>query len=332
MKSPFTGKEMSIQKEWRKMIFRKEEFDVLFHTYKCNDTGEQFEDEAFAELNYNQLLNQYRAKYAIPYPEEITHIREKYGLSAKRMSEILGFGINTYRQYEAGEIPSTSNARLIQMASDPDKFLGLVKLCESIDSNAKEKLLKKVETLSKEIEDKSFSFELIDYFIGNNLADRFTGFRRPDFEKMKEMIVFFSHQLKPWKTALNKLLFYADFTMFKQFGRSISGTTYYAIDKGPVPNNFNSIYEYLVNENVIDVDYITFPAGYTGEKFKPSTQREFWPSIFTDLELEVLYSVVHRFKGVSAGGIVEISHQEAAWLENIDNKKAIDYIYAFDLK
>ncbi len=30
MKSPFTGKEMSIVKEWRTMSFRKDEFKVLF--------------------------------------------------------------------------------------------------------------------------------------------------------------------------------------------------------------------------------------------------------------------------------------------------------------
>jgi hypothetical protein len=60
MKSPFTGKEMSIRKEWRSMNFRKDEFKVLFHSYICVETGEQFEDDAFAQLNYNQLVNQYR--------------------------------------------------------------------------------------------------------------------------------------------------------------------------------------------------------------------------------------------------------------------------------
>ena len=80
MKSPITGKEMSIQKEWRTMQFRKEEFQVLFHFYKCEDTGEQFEDEKFAELNYNQLVNQYRVRYNIPFPDQIKGIKKKYGL------------------------------------------------------------------------------------------------------------------------------------------------------------------------------------------------------------------------------------------------------------
>ena len=70
MKSPFTGKEMSIVKEWRTIKFRKDEFKILFHAYKCEDTSEQFEDEAFAQLNYMQGINQYREKYSIPFPDQ----------------------------------------------------------------------------------------------------------------------------------------------------------------------------------------------------------------------------------------------------------------------
>jgi hypothetical protein len=63
MQSPFTGKEMTIQKELRTLTFKKDEFRICFHTWKCEDTGEQFEDDVFARLNYDQVQNQYRAKY-----------------------------------------------------------------------------------------------------------------------------------------------------------------------------------------------------------------------------------------------------------------------------
>ncbi|MCE5178114.1 MAG: hypothetical protein LLF81_03080 [Porphyromonadaceae bacterium] len=76
---------MIVRKEWRDMTFRKEKFKVCFHTWKCEDTGEEFEDEHFAQLNYNQVINQYREKYHIPYPDEIKSIREKYDLSFFRI-------------------------------------------------------------------------------------------------------------------------------------------------------------------------------------------------------------------------------------------------------
>ena len=38
MKSPMTGKEMILTKERRFMDFRKEEFLIIFHYYKCEDS------------------------------------------------------------------------------------------------------------------------------------------------------------------------------------------------------------------------------------------------------------------------------------------------------
>jgi hypothetical protein len=38
------------------------------------------------------------------------------------MSEILGFGVNCYRQHEAGDIPTVASGRLIQAAKDPQEF------------------------------------------------------------------------------------------------------------------------------------------------------------------------------------------------------------------
>ena len=67
MLSPVTGKGMVVKKEWRKMYYRKEAFDVLFHTWHCIDSGESFEDEEFANINYEQVINQYRVKHNIPF-------------------------------------------------------------------------------------------------------------------------------------------------------------------------------------------------------------------------------------------------------------------------
>lgn len=122
MKSPITDKEMKLTKERRSMDFRKETFEIVFHFYRCEDSGEQFTSTSLDEVNMNQVYNQYRDKFNIPFPDEIIRIREKYGLSAVKMSEILGFGVNSYRQYEAGEMPSIANAKMIQMVDDP-KFL-----------------------------------------------------------------------------------------------------------------------------------------------------------------------------------------------------------------
>ncbi len=141
MKSPFTGKEMPLKVERRSLDFRKESFAVTYHYYLCEESGEQLTTTEIDELNMTQLYNQYREKHNLPFPEEIREIREKYGLAATKMSEILGFGINGYRNYESGEVPSQANARLIQLADDPAKFKDLVELSNVLEEKIKRSYL-----------------------------------------------------------------------------------------------------------------------------------------------------------------------------------------------
>ena len=331
MKSPFTNKEMIIAKEWRTMSFRKEEFNVLFHSYQCSDTDEQFEDELFAQLNYNQVVNQYREKYNIPFPEQIVAIRQKYNVSAAKMSEILGFGTNGYRLYESGEVPSQANAKLIRLADDPHEFKKLVHYCSTLSPKLVDKIDRTVENLIEEQKKNKMEKQLENYFLGSSLPSSLTGYKTPSLSRFAEMVVFFTEKLQPWKTKLNKLLFYADFSMYQQTGFSISGVQYRAIPMGPVPNNFNNIFEYLANKDEIDIYYTTFQNGGVGEQFQPNSSKSFNKELFTDSELQTLHSVAERFKNTSTNEMIDISHKEKAWIENIADKKLIDYRYAFEL-
>jgi len=331
MKSPMTGKEMILTKERRLMDFRKEEFEIIFHYYLCEDSGEQFTTTGLDELNINQLYNQYRDKFNIPFPDEIISIRQKYGLSAARMSEVLGFGINSYRQYEAGEMPSVANAKLILMVDNPQIFIEMIELCSTLEKNLKVKYVQKAQDLVDGRKSKLFSLNFKEYLLGNHLADVYSGYRNPNFEKFTEMVVFFSDKLSPFKTKMNKLLFYADFLMFKETCYSISGVRYKAIDMGPVPKNFQSIFEYLANNNEIYIYSTEFPDGYTGEQFKAREDRKFNATLFTENELHTLEKVATVFKETSTTAIIELSHLEKAWKNNEKNKSEISYVYAFEL-
>jgi len=147
MKSPITGKDMVLQKESRSLDFRKESFPVIYHYYFCEESNEQFTTTDIDELNMIQLYNQYREKFHLPFPDEIKSIREKYGLPANKMSEILGFGINSYRNYENGEVPNQANGRLIQIANDPKKLKDLVELSDVLDEKQRDKLIKRINEL-----------------------------------------------------------------------------------------------------------------------------------------------------------------------------------------
>jgi len=331
MKSPITGKEMKLVRERRSMNFRKETFEIVFHYYQCEDSEEQFTTTSLDELNMHQVYNQYRDKFNIPFPDEIIKIREKYGLSATKMSEILGFGVNSYRQYEAGEMPSVANAKLIQMVEEPETFMNMVKLCGTLDNKTKARYIQKAQALIEEKERNSFDLGFREYLLGSHLADIYSGYRNPNFEKFTEMVVYFSEKLSPFKTKMNKLLFYADFLMFKESCFSISGMRYKAIEMGPVPNNFQTIFENLANKGEIDIHTTEFSNGRTGEQFKARKDRTFQADLFSESELKALEKVVRTFKTANTKDIIEMSHLEEAWKKNEKNKSVISYEYAFYL-
>jgi DNA-binding transcriptional regulator YiaG/uncharacterized phage-associated protein len=332
MKSPVTGKEMVMKQETIETEFRKEKFDVVYHYYLCEDSGEKFEDERMAQLNLSQVYNQYRNRHNLPFPEEIVSLRQQYDLSPSKMSEVLGFGINVYRNYESGEIPNSSNARLIQLAQDPKEFKKLIELSNPLNPKERERVMKKIEELM--VNAAFLDFDLTTYLMGEPKADDQTGYRKPSLDKFTEMVVFFTLEAQPnlWKTKINKMLFYADFLNFKKAVQSISGCRYRAIDMGPVPHNFNSLFDYISENDHIDIAVTSFPNGSIGEQFTPHAKRSFDETRLTKEEIETLKEVVSKFKKVKTNEIIEISHQEAAWQKNFKSgKRLISYIDAFQL-
>ncbi|WP_394352328.1 type II toxin-antitoxin system antitoxin SocA domain-containing protein [Cryomorpha ignava] len=81
----------------------------------------------------------------------------------------------------------------------------------------------------------------------------------------------------------------------------------------------------------MEVFYTQFPKGYTGEQFKARKERPFNQKLFTDAEMAVLNRVSEVFKESSTNTIIETSHSEDAWKNNLKVKDVISYEYAFDL-
>jgi uncharacterized phage-associated protein/DNA-binding transcriptional regulator YiaG len=336
MKSPMTGHDMPLRREPRKLTFRKEEFEIMYHFYKDSD-GAQYTETHTDEVNLNQLYNQYRERYKLPYPDEIKAIRTKYDLSAAKMSDVLGFGANVWRNYEAGEVPSESNARLIQVADDEVEFAKLVKLSAHLDDKSKEKIIERIEAMRKANDGWRVVFGREDFLMGNKasstLPDKFTGYRKPSLERTIEMVKFFTAQLAPqlFKTRLNKLLFYADFRHFQLHGISITGGRYRAIQMGPVPVQYASLYEHAQREGQVLLNEQELADGIMGQ-FLPVTSAPFNAELFDESELAVMNEVLARFKDSKASEVTTVSHDEEAWKKHEKDHTVIDYTLAFGLK
>ncbi len=331
MKSPITGKEMKIASAKQRLTFRKEEFELFCKFYVCEDTGEQFTDTKLDEWNLNLLHNLYRAKHSIPSIDEIKLIRSSYELSATKMCDILGFGANTYGNYENGDVPTLANARLINLASKPKNFIQLVEDWDEEDQSKKEKVISIVEKKIAENRKKYFKSDLKEYLLGGDNVDEFTGFKKSNFEKFAEMVVFFSLVSACYKTKMNKLLFYADNYAFSQTGYSISGSKYRAIERGPVPYRYESIFDELAENNVIDI-FFEDKGEFTTKLLKGRDDRPFNKSLFSEAELQILNKIADKFKNSSIKEIVDLSHEEIAWKNNIASRQLISYQYSAILR
>lgn len=331
MKSPITGKEMTLRIEESTVVFRKEEFKYFHLSYYCEDSGESLTTTEIDEFNINQVYNQYRDKHNILFPDEIKSVKEKYGLSASKMSQILGFGANSYRNYENGEVPSMANANLIQTISeDSNVFRNLVLRSTDLEDGEKNKILAKIDAAIEIEHATSDENKYVSMLFEDMLPDAFSGYRKPSIQKFSEMVVYFAEKLQPTVTMMNKLLFYADFLNYKKSAYSISGARYMAHNYGPVPVRFNGLFDYITNKRIVDTQIEAF-GEYIGEKFVLPPTKTFNQDLFDEVELESLKAIAVRFAKCNATQIKDISHQEKAWIENEKGKNKINYNYGFDL-
>ena len=331
MKSPITGKEMSLQKSESTVVFRKEEFKYFHLSYHCEDSGESFTTTELDELNLNQVYNQYRDKHNILFPDEILNVKNRFGLSANKMSQILGFGANSYRNYEKGEVPSMANANLIQTISDDaNVFKKLVLKSNDLEENEKAKVLIKIEEAIRLEEQTTDDNRYVSMLFGDMLPDVFSGYRKPNIKKLSEMVVFFTEKIQPPVTMMNKLLFYADFLNYKKSAYSISGTRYMAHNYGPVPVRFNGLFDYITNQKTVELQPFIF-GDFIGDKFVLPKNKTFNEELFDLSELESLNEVAIKFKKCNATQIKNISHEESAWIDNEKDKNKINYNYGFNL-
>ena len=312
--SPITGKPMVLVTEPDSVEFRGERFFYTHLAYRCADTGEQFTTDNIDEVNENQVFNAYRERHGYPFPYEIEQLRRHYGVSASMMSEIMGFGANQWRYYEAGKVPNESNARAITAIRNKSVFLDFLESSKTI-------IGEKAYTRIKE------HTESIPEYIRPSRPSINNGYTSYSATKTAETIKYFCTRLGGvFVTKMNKLLFYTDFIKYRREGYGLTGLEYRAIKHGPVPNGYGEIYS---RASGVEMEEYIYPNGTSGILLQTNQEPDM--NIFTDSEIELLQDVCEHFRNFSAGEISEQSHQEKGWIECFKEKKLIPYSYAFDI-
>lgn len=317
--SPFRNCEAHLKRVPDTMEFRGKTYHFLNHYYVCDESGEEFTDEATGEINFAQVYNQYREENNIPFVNEIVKLREDCQLSKADMGRLLGFGENQYYRYELGEVPSPSNGRLMRTLIDNrDALVSAIKESSIKESNKEKSLLALSKLSAKENEDRTI-FNLL-FPVKRSI---YNGYAITNVNKVRQMILYFlGHMNIGYKTALNKLMFYADFLMYKEHCVGISGLSYSALPYGNVPNNFKVLY------GIFDeVDEIDDEKPY----FKPLTICDL--SVFNENEIRVLEYVAEKMAKQASSTLSETNHTEDAWLKyKHDTKLLVPFSEAFSLR
>lgn len=242
MESPFTGgkAELVISKEV--FEYRKEKFTYNHIQYKCVDTGEFFAPLEIENSNLLQVYNQYRALHGIPFPDEITAIRKRYGLSRPQMSKILGFGEHQLKRYEDdGEVPSESNGKTLSAIKNPKVF-------EVYLLNAKNQLT------TKEFETIFSNLKYVtdcDTTIYKGVArSKQNGLGELNAQKAVQAAEYLINQARLSAQKLNATLLYADLIAYAVNAKSITGMSYRKNKHQNIdPLNFFAFYNAIPDTN-----------------------------------------------------------------------------------
>lgn len=317
--SPFRNCEAHLRRVPDTMEFRGKTYHFLNHYYVCDESGEEFTNEETGEINFAQVYNQYREENNIPFVNEIVKLREDCQLSKADMSRLLGFGDNQYYRYELGEVPSPSNGRLMRTLIDNREALICAIKDSSIKDGNKEKAINALSELAVAERRDKVIYDLL-FSLKRNI---YNGYAVASVNKVRQMVLYFLGQMPlGYKTVLNKLMFYADFFMYKENGVGISGLTYSALPYGNVPNNFKVLYGLF--DEVEEID---------GEKPYFNPLRVCDMSVFNEKEIKVLEYVASKMAQMSSTMLSEINHKEDAWLKyKQDTKLLVPFNEAFSLK
>jgi len=101
--------------------------EVPAEVYYCSEGRHYFTDLEQDEKRIQHAYRQYREQNELLQPEEISAIRNQYGLSQTDFSLLLRFGQITIHRYETGAIQDQAHNIILEFIKQPMNFYALYK-------------------------------------------------------------------------------------------------------------------------------------------------------------------------------------------------------------
>ncbi|MCD8348018.1 MAG: DUF4065 domain-containing protein [Lachnospiraceae bacterium] len=294
-------------------IFKGVSVEYSAEYFYCDSADELYADERQISLNDIAMKNSYREKMGLLTSHQIAAIRVKYGISQSDLCLLLGWGGKTITRYETHQVQDIAHDTILRkLDSDPEWFLQLLEAEKDSLSAA---------SYAKYTETGAILFEKgHDMYLKTTIMSKYarffhnpeaTGGKKLSLDAVVDMIHYYAGSPKVknlFLVKLLKMLWYADALSYKRREYAISGLVYRALPMGAVP----VAYESIVDLSTVHCEEIDMGDGI-GYRFLPAPAKEY--PYLTVEDKGILDAVIKRFGSMSKNEIVEIMHQEDAYLE-----------------
>jgi len=150
----------------------------------------------------------------------------------------------------------------------------------------------------------------ISKLFDHELVNETTGYIHIDTSKLLNVILYFAKKSIN-KTVLAKMLFYLDFSYYKENALSFTGISYVKMQHGPMPYKYLTIIDNLCYDKIVDVN-VSYYNNY--EQHEITANEDYKSEVFNTDELEFLLKIYDHFKNHTSKKISDLSHSENAWI------------------
>lgn len=330
---PYCKKEVEYKIEKRELKeFRGIEVNTFENVAICNECNQDLYVNKIEDENNERIYKVYREKANIIKAEDIVKLREKYDISQRELTAILGFGKMTINRYERGGLPTKSQSDYIKLLiENEDRFIEKVKEAYE-NNNITEKTYKKIVSEGQEenISKKRVQENIRRYLkeVLNRKPDIYNGYKSLDLEKVENIISYIASKVKNLTiTSLNKYLWYIDMLSFNKRAVAITGLTYQNQKFGPT-----IVYKKYDELSLLDDKYQREDIETeNGNTTKIISNENFNLDKINDSEKEIIDTIIKLLKNKKVTDISEMSHREDGW-KKTKRFEQISFEYAMNLK
>ena len=329
---PYCKKEVEYKIEQRELKeFRGIEVNTFENVAICNECNQDLYVNKIEDENNERIYKIYREKANVIKAEDIVKLREKYDISQRELTAILGFGKMTINRYERGGLPTKYQSDYIKLLiENEDKFIEKVNEAYE-NNNITEKTYKKIVSEGQEenISKKRVQENIRRYLkeVLNRKPDIYNGYKSLDLEKVENIISYIASKVKNLTiTSLNKYLWYIDMLSFNKRAVAITGLTYQNQKFGPT-----IVYKKYDELSLLDDKYQREDIETeNGNTTKIISNENFNLDKINDSEKEIIDTIIKLLKNKKVTDISEMSHREDGWKKTKRLEK-ISFEYAMNL-